>query len=163
MTMTIHKVTWSDADATALRDAQEAEVARRYSAPVTGSGPEPEGLIAMLVATVDGQPAGCAAVVEVTGLEPEFGEGRTAEVRRVYVDPQFRGHGLGRALLDVLHDEARAADMEQLVLVSGTMQPESVALYRSAGYLPLEPYGFNKQFETSLFFWLPLQSVALTA
>ncbi|ACV10041.1 GNAT family N-acetyltransferase [Jonesia denitrificans] len=156
-------VPWDNADATALRWAQLRDVTARYQAPMPATDPEPHGLVAMVVAYVDGVPAACGALVDVTGQEPEFGVARTAEVRRVYVDPQFRGQGLARQVMQTLDAQAQQAGVAQLVLASGTAQPESVALYVSEGFEPMSPYGVNKQYPTSLFFWRALNGAALSA
>ena len=53
------------------------------------------------LATVNGRPAGTVA----TRFDAQFGEG---EVRKLYVDPEFWGQGIGQALLDTALDHLRA-------------------------------------------------------
>jgi GNAT superfamily N-acetyltransferase len=68
----------------------------------------------------------------------------TGEIKRMYVIPEARRQGISRVvLLDV---EARAATIgyRRLVLETGTRQPEAMALYESAGYDAIEPYGFYR-------------------
>lgn len=56
------------------------------------------------------------------------------EIKRMYVDPSVRGHGIGRMLLAAAEDAARAAGVHRMVLQTGDRQPEAVALYENAGY-----------------------------
>jgi GNAT superfamily N-acetyltransferase len=44
-------------------------------------------------------------------------------------------------LLAALEDEARARGFEVIRLETGTMQPEAMALYASAGYREIEGFG----------------------
>lgn len=66
----------------------------------------------------------------------------TGEVKRMYVVPGHRGHGYSRALLRALEDQARDLGYARMVLETGTMQPEAIALYESEGYVRIESYGF---------------------
>ena len=86
-----------------------------------------------LVAAVEGRAAGCAALVPL--------DRAAGEIKRVYVDPGFRGRGVASRLLDELEDRARASAIARLVLETGIRQPESVALYEKRGYAPIEPFG----------------------
>jgi N-acetylglutamate synthase-like GNAT family acetyltransferase len=53
----------------------------------------------LLLASFDGQLAGCAGLHRLT---PEIGE-----MKRVYVRPAFRGRGFGKALIEAVVAEAR--------------------------------------------------------
>ena len=64
-----------------------------------------------------------------------------AEIKRMYVDPAVRGRGIGRSLLRFLEQQAAIASYNQLWLETGTEQPEAIALYTSAGYRAMDPYG----------------------
>ncbi|WP_435298738.1 GNAT family N-acetyltransferase [Timonella sp. A28] len=154
--MQVREVPWDNADAVELRNGQSRDLSARYDSPVTLNEPAPDGVVSMSVLyidTDDGElPVGCAALVDVTGAEDVFGAARTVEMRRVYVLPEYRGRGYSHALIDETHRIAVERGFEQIVLVSGTLQPESVGLYRSRGYEELQPYGMYQQFETSLFF-----------
>lgn len=59
----------------------------------------------------------------------------------MYVAPDMRGRGIGRALLARLETEARSLGLTRIVLETGTRQLEAIALYRGAGYYPISPYG----------------------
>jgi len=91
----------------------------------------PDGLF--LVAEVDGVPAGCGGWrVHSPGV---------AELKRMYVQPAFRRHGLARRLLTALESTAAAAGHRHLLLNSGGRQPEALALYARAGYTPVPGFG----------------------
>ena len=92
-----------------------------------------EGRGALLVARVDGAPAGCGAVRRV--------DAETAEIKRMYVAPAFRGRGIGARLLAALEAEARRLRLGRLVLETGTRQAEALGLYRGAGYAVIPAFG----------------------
>jgi len=66
---------------------------------------------------------------------------RPAEIKRMFVREHARGRGLGRRLLAALERAAEAAGVDWLVLETGERQPEAIALYRSAGYHDIGPFG----------------------
>ena len=92
----------------------------------------PKGLF--LLATVDGAPAGC-------GGWRDLGDGR-AEIKRMFTAAAFRNRGVARALLAELERTAAAAGIEQIVLETGAVQPEAIALYESSGYRPVDGFGY---------------------
>jgi GNAT superfamily N-acetyltransferase len=84
---------------------------------------------AFLVARVDGQPGAPVGGVGVRTVAEGVGE-----VRRLWVDDAWRGHGIGRELMTELENEARRLGLSALVLATGDRQPEAVGLYGSAGW-----------------------------
>lgn len=64
-----------------------------------------------------------------------------AEVKRMFVVPGQRGRGFARAVLAELERSAAAAGRRRVVLETGTRQPEAIALYTSAGYVPIASFG----------------------
>lgn len=58
----------------------------------------------------------------------------TGEVRRLWVDPAWRGRGIGRDLMAGLEDAASGLGLTQLRLGTGDRQPEAVALYERLGW-----------------------------
>jgi GNAT superfamily N-acetyltransferase len=56
------------------------------------------------------------------------------EVKRLWVDPAWRGRGAGRSLMAALEDGARGLGLHALELGTGERQPEAVCLYASSGW-----------------------------
>jgi GNAT superfamily N-acetyltransferase len=121
------------------------DLAERYGqedaapAPTVEDLTPPDGVF--LVAAVDGVVAGCGGIRRHT-------EG-SAEVKRMYVRPEARGSGVARELLAALEGFARESGYSEVRLETGTGQPEAIALYRSAGYLPVAPYGYYAEYPDS--------------
>jgi GNAT superfamily N-acetyltransferase len=122
----------------ALITALNADLIERY--PEDGSNHfrlDPEevapGRGVFLVAYVDGHPAGCGAT---RLIDPQ-----TAEIKRMYVAPEFRGRGIAGRVLEGLEQHARSLGARQIVLETGERQPEAIALYTRAGFQPIPLYG----------------------
>lgn len=64
-----------------------------------------------------------------------------AEIKRMFVRTHLRGLGLARAVLAHLESTAAAAGIDQLVLETGSRQPEAISLYQSSGYTPIAAFG----------------------
>jgi GNAT superfamily N-acetyltransferase len=150
--LSIETVGWDHPDAVRLRAEQQHEIDLRYARPgrPAAAGPDPRdqvdpsNVFATLLLRVDGEPAGHAAMRDLSGRDTYQGAlhpDGTAEVKRVYVAPGFRGRGLSRTLMDAVEDVARGAGVRHLILESGLMQPESLGLYLRMGYDPVEPFG----------------------
>jgi GNAT superfamily N-acetyltransferase len=137
--------------ARALEEKLKAEMSVRYG----GSGPgpipvehfvAPEG--AFVVAVRDEEAVACGGF--------RFLRTDIAEIKRMYVDPVARGQGVGRSLLRFLEEQAASSSYTQLWLETGTEQPEAIALYTSAGYRALRPYGEFKYDSRSRCFYRSL-------
>jgi putative acetyltransferase len=59
---------------------------------------------------------------------------RAAELRRMYVDPAYRRHGLARMMLDRAEEICREAGTPVLTLSTSELQQAALAFYRNAGY-----------------------------
>jgi GNAT superfamily N-acetyltransferase len=64
----------------------------------------------------------------------------TAEIKRMYVDPAVRRTGAGRAILEYLLTAATSAGYLRARLDSPRFMTAAHALYRSAGFVDIEPY-----------------------
>jgi putative acetyltransferase len=93
-------------------------------AGLPGAYAPPGGRLAL--ATVDGELAGCVAMRRV--------DAQRAEPKRLYVRPAFRGFGLGRALLEWVMNEARAAGYVELIGDTMPVMRDALALYDRMGF-----------------------------
>ena len=125
-------------DARRLVAELDADLAR-FSPPEQRFGPNlraehlDPGRGLFLVARQDGRAVGCGAI--------RLLDGSTAEAKRMYVQPDLRGQGVGRAVLASLEAAAREHGARRLVLETGVHQQEALALYRRAGFTEVGCWG----------------------
>lgn len=96
----------------------------------------------------DGTPAGCVGV-KLFGTE-------YAEVKRMYVRHQFRGHGFAKALLQHIETYTRDHGITCLRLETGIYQTEAIGLYERLGFQRIPPFGTYTNDPLSLCYEKPL-------
>lgn len=103
-------------------------------AELPGMYAPPQGRL--LLATINGLPAGCVALHKL--------EHSVCEMKRLYTRPQFRRLGLGRQLTEKIIAEARAIGYEKMRLdtIVGKMD-RAIELYRQLGFLEINSYRPN--------------------
>jgi len=103
-------------------------------ASLPGTYAPPEGRL--LLAEFEGRLAGCVALHKL--------EQTICEMKRLYLRPEFRGKGLGRALAARIISEARQIGYERMRLdtVESAMR-DAVAMYRRIGFREIAPYCRN--------------------
>lgn len=106
-------------------DREMAELPGRYEPP--------EGRI--LIAEYNGEVAGCVAM-------KQLGPG-ICEMKRFYVRPAHRGHGIGLKLAEAIIAEAKSAGYEQMRLDTAPSMQSAIRIYESLGFTDTEPYVFN--------------------
>jgi ribosomal protein S18 acetylase RimI-like enzyme len=88
---------------------------------------------ALLIADHDGQPVGC---VGLASWSPE----RTAEIKRLYVKPAYRGKGIARILMSHAHFHAAQHGITRLILDVLPARTAVIGFYRSLDYTETGPY-----------------------
>jgi GNAT superfamily N-acetyltransferase len=81
---------------------------------------------------------------------------RPAEIKRMFVREGVRGRGFARMLLAALEASAAAAGADWMLLETGQPQIAAVRLYRSSGYVDVEPFGHYSDSELALSLGHPL-------
>jgi len=107
-------------------------------AGLPGDYSPPDGRL--LLAEHELQLAGCVALHKITLP----GEGGICEMKRLYLRPQFRGKGLGRALAERIIAEAKQIGYQSMRL--DTVEPvmkDAVVMYRRLGFREIPPYRAN--------------------
>ena len=102
----------------------------------------PSGYDLLLLAEIDGAPAGCAALRELGG------EG---ELKRLYVRHSARGSGAGRLLVQAVIDAARVRGYRFLRLDTLPSMVSAIRLYESLGFTPAQPYSPGAPAESRFF------------
>ena len=92
----------------------------------------PKGRIYLLY--VDGKLAGCV------GMKPSEPADRYAELKRLYVRPEFRGRNLGERMVRRIMEDARAEGYAFLRLDTLPGLKSALKLYRRLGFHEVEPY-----------------------
>lgn len=90
---------------------------------------------ALFVGYTNGTLAACGAL-KFIGTDSPY-----AEIKRLFVAEQYRGHGFATAMMRHLEAHALAQGIRLVRLETGTRQPEALGLYRKLGYTDRGPFG----------------------
>lgn len=106
-------------------------------AALPGEYAAPRG--AMLLATIDGKPAGCVALRPLDSADYP----NAAEMKRLYVRDHYRGSGLGRELAEAALEAAREAGYSCVLLDTLDDMEAARGLYEDLGFHEIPPYYHN--------------------
>jgi len=98
----------------------------------------------IVIAYFENSPVGC-------GCFKPFNK-NTAEIKRMYVDHQFRGKGISKLILKELEIWAKELGYLKTILETGIKLPTAMALYQKNGYSVIENYGAYKDLPESICF-----------
>lgn len=87
---------------------------------------------AVLLATHRNRLSGCVAFRALSETQ--------AELKRLYVKPECRGAGLGRALFNAAMDRVRALGYQSIVLDTLPGMNTAQCMYRTYGFIEVPPY-----------------------
>ena len=86
----------------------------------------------VLLAFMEGQPVACAGLKRYSDLD--------AEVKRLWVEPAFRGQHIASALMEQIEETARSRGYRRIILQTRPIMPDAVALYTKRGYALISNY-----------------------
>jgi len=87
-------------------------------------------------------PVGCASFKRYDDL--------TAEVKRVFVLPEYRRKGISTSLMNCLEDEAHEQGYESLILETSKLLESAHKMYLNLGFEVIPNYGPYKEMDGSL-------------
>jgi L-amino acid N-acyltransferase YncA/predicted GNAT family N-acyltransferase len=134
----VRRVDLASEPARALIESLDAELSHVYPEPgathfelePSEVSPERGGFFAIEAGDAV---VGCGAV---RALDAE-----TAELKRMFVAPEWRGLGLSKRILQELEGEAGRLGAKRIRLETGERQVAAVALYERSGYRRIAPFG----------------------
>jgi putative acetyltransferase len=85
----------------------------------------------------EGRLLGCVGLYPL--LAPGDATRRTCELRKMYLRPEARGHGLGRRLLERALRRAAELGFAVVVLETASNLTDAIALYIRYGFVPYQP------------------------
>lgn len=106
-------------------------------ATLPGAYAEPSG--ALMLACVDGSPAGCCAFRPLVNSDHL----NACEMKRLFVRHAFRGFGLGRQLVEQIMTRATLAGYTNMLLDTLSDMEAARALYQEVGFIEVAPYYHN--------------------
>lgn len=116
-------------------------------ASLPGKYAPPRGAL-LIARDAEGAALGCAAM---RPLDEDV-----CEMKRLYVAPEGRGAGLGRALAEAIIEAARGADYREMRLDTLASMTGAQALYRALGFVEIGPY-YDTPVEGTVFMSLALR------
>jgi putative acetyltransferase len=100
--------------------------------------------VTFLTARYGMRPVGCGAILDHNG---EY-----AEVKRMFVVPEFRGQKIAQRLLAKLETLAVQKGLSIVRLETGCLQTDAIRFYERAGYVRCGRFGAYPECELSVFF-----------
>lgn len=88
-----------------------------------------------IVVRSDAKPVACGGLQRI--------DATTAEIKRMWVSPEFRGSGIGGRLLRHLEDRCVAIGYHRIVLDTNATLLDAIAMYERAGYTAIDRYNDN--------------------
>ena len=118
-------------------------------ASLPGAYTAPEGRL--FFAEIEGRPAGCV------GVRPLPESEGVCEMKRLYVDPEERGHGVGNALALAAIKAAKEIGYRKLIIDTLPSMRMAVKLYRELGFTEAPAY-YKTPVEGTMFIALDLEN-----
>ncbi len=91
---------------------------------------------ALVIARLQDRPVGCGAIKFLLG-------GELARFKRIWLDVNLRGHGIGRRLLAEMERLATESNCKRVQLDTNGVLSEAIAMYRRSGYVEIAAFNAN--------------------
>ncbi len=91
-----------------------------------------------------------SAILGCVGLRA-FNDDGACEMKRLYVLPKGRGHGVGAGLVDRVLDAAVSAGYSEMLLDTLPSMSGAIKLYKAAGFVEVPAY-YSTPIEETIFF-----------
>lgn len=91
-----------------------------------------ESITDVLITSVDGVAVGCAGLKAYSDSD--------VEIKRVWVDPEFRGNHISTVMMDELEKKASELGFKRAILQTRPQMEEAVHLYTKRGYVLIDNY-----------------------
>ena len=85
-----------------------------------------------VIAYCEDQAVGCAGLKRYSETD--------AELKRLWVEPAFRGRHIAARLMDQIEEKARQTGFRRLILQTRPLMADAVALYEKRGYVLIPNY-----------------------
>lgn len=86
----------------------------------------------VIIASQDGKAVGCAGLKKY--------DDKSTEIKRVWVQPGYRGHHIANEMMTLAENKARHQGFERVILQTRPQMTEAVKMYESRGYSLIENY-----------------------
>ena len=93
----------------------------------------PENMSCRAVVYEDGKAVACGAWKDV--------DEKTAEIKRIYVLPEYRRRGAASMIIKAMEENAASTGRHTAILETARTTDDSASLYRSLGYVEIDYYG----------------------
>jgi len=107
-----------------------------------------ESISDVLLAYMDGVAVGCAGLKKYNDSD--------VEIKRVWVEPDYRGRHIATELMDRIEDKAREMGFKRAVLQTRPIMEDAVGLYEKRGYELIGNYPPYDKLEGAICMALPL-------
>jgi GNAT superfamily N-acetyltransferase len=144
VTIEIRRIEYGTSAAAVLLDQMDAEMTALYGHIRERRDPKMDELVGIALAV---HPEEMVATVGAFDGDDLVGHAalrlfeNSLEVKRVIVRADHRGQGISKQLMLELEAIARERGVNSLILQTGNLQTEAIALYKRIGYLPIDRFG----------------------
>ena len=94
---------------------------------------EPEG--AFIIAKVNNEVIGCVGIRKI--------ENKIGEMKRLFVNDNYKGRGIGKKLVEKIIEEAKIKNYEKIRLDTLNTMKAALDIYYKNGFYKIEPYYNN--------------------